>query len=466
MLDQKIVDMKDEIIQGVAESVRIKSVKSEKKEGMPFGEGVNQALEHALDLSKKLGFKVKNIDNMVGYAEFGEGEEMVAVLGHLDVVPEGDGWTHLPYDAKIHEGNLYGRGTLDNKGPIIGALFALKAIKDLELPLKRRVRIIFGTNEESGSKGVQHYNKTEEAPVAGFTPDAEYPIINAEKGIVTCTFKKHLSTRNENESVSIVSMTGGTVPNVVPEYAEAIIYSSKHDKLYFMEKAKGLSKKGMCSIEIEDLHEDNQWKIKVYGVSAHGSTPENGKNAISGLIHFLSELNLSVELIEFVRFINEKISHETDGKRLGINLQDDVSGKLTFNLGTIKGNSEEISVGVNIRYPVTKKYNDFMLRLTDEMLSVGLKADNIKHKEPLFMDPNTELIKKLQKVYKEKTGNEPKLLAIGGGTYAKSMDNIVAFGPIFPGEPNVIHQPDEHITVDNLIKNTQIMAAAIYELGN
>lgn len=469
MFDKRILEMKDEIIQEVRKSVKIKSVQSTPKENMPFGEGVNKSLKHALELANKLGFRTRNLDNMVGYAEYGEGKEMVAILGHLDVVPEGDGWTYPPYSAEIHDGKIFGRGTLDDKGPIIGALFALKAIKDSQLPLKRRIRVIFGTNEESGSKGIKYYTDKDEIPVAGFTPDAEYPIINAEKGIVTFTLRKRFGVKNNDtrtKSVGIVSFSGGTVPNVVPEYAEVVIHSDKFQKDYLIEKCNKIIKMKNYKFDVEYIKSSKNFIVKVYGISAHGSTPEQGKNAISAIIHLLSELDISTDIKETMTFLNKNIGYETDGRTLGIDLEDEISGKLTFNLGTIKGNNNEISLGINIRYPVTKQYDDFMKNLTDKMLSVGFIVEDIKHKAPLYVSPEEDFIKKLQKVYKEKTGNEPKLLAIGGGTYAKAMKNIVAFGPIFPGEPDVIHQPDEYITIENLIKNVQIMASAIYELAN
>ncbi len=463
MIDKKIMEMKNEIIQAVRENVMIKSVLADQIGDMPFGEGIQRSLEHALNLAKELGFRTKNLDNMVGYAEYGEGDEMFAVLGHLDVVPEGDGWTYPPYGAEIHNGKIYGRGTLDDKGPMIGALFSLSAIKELNLPLKRRVRIIFGTNEESGSKGVKYYVERDEIPVAGFTPDAEYPIINAEKGILTCVLEKNFE--KQNGKIKLDYILGGTAPNVVPDYAEAAIYGESINIKELMEACKEIEMVENLQIKLEKGDKDNYINIKVFGLSAHGSTPELGKNAISGLIHYLSLLELDGEVGKYMTFLHKNIGYETDGKGLCINLYDNVSGKLTFNLGTINGNANKIKMEINIRYPVTKKYNDLMAKLEEKMSPMNIKIEDIRHKAPLYVNPDEELIKKLQKVYKEKTSQDPTLLAIGGGTYAKAMKNIVAFGPVFPGEEDVIHQPDEHISIENLIKNVQIMAAAIYELA-
>ncbi|KAJ50612.1 succinyl-diaminopimelate desuccinylase [Clostridium tetanomorphum] len=456
MLDKKILEMKEEIIKSVQESVKIKSVEEEAKEGMPFGEGVHKALQNCLNLSKSLGFKTVNVDNMIGYAEYGEGDEMVAVLGHLDVVPEGDGWTYPPYAAEIHEGKIYGRGTTDDKGPTIGALYALKAIKDLNLPLKRRVRVIFGLNEETGSNCVKHYvEKGEEIPVAGFTPDSEYPIINAEKGIVTCKYKRSLNTEGD---IILKSIRGGIAPNVVPDYSEAVVYVDNNKLEHILELAKDIN-----GIKIE--RKEDSILIKSFGISAHGSTPQKGKNAISHLLLFLGKLDFKGDIKEFIDFMNEYIGFDLEGRKLGIYLEDDISGKFIFNLGTIWGNEEEISIEINMRYPVTKKYEDFIDNFKEKIDLGKMKEVYMRHKKSLYVPADTEFIKKLQKVYEEKMGEKAELIAIGGGTYAKAMENIVAFGPVFRGQPKVEHQPDEYIEIDSLIKNVQIMGAAIYELA-
>lgn len=457
MLNEKILGMKDEIIKSVQGCVKIKSVEDKPMAGMPFGEGVHKALEYCLDLSENLGFKTANVDNMIGYAEYGSGDEMIAVLGHLDVVPEGDGWTYPPYAAEIHNGKIYGRGTTDDKGPTIGALYALKAVKDSNIPLKRRVRIFFGLNEETGSKCVKHYvDKGEEMPVAGFTPDAEYPIINGEKGIVTCKYTRKL---NQDGNLILKSIKGGIAANVVPDYAEAEIVLSA-------DKKEQIRKAAEKAENIKTEEKENSIIVKCYGISAHGSTPEKGKNAITHLMLFLGELDFSGDLKEFIDYLNNYIGTDLNGERLGIYLEDDISGKLIFNLGTIFGTEDEISLEINMRYPVTKTFEEFIDTFKEKISLGKLEEVYLRHKKSLYVSPDTEFIKKLQKVYEEQFGEKAELISIGGGTYAKAMENIVAFGPIFKGDPMVEHKPDEYIEIDSLMKNVQVMAAAIKELAN
>lgn len=457
MINEKIISMKNGIIENVQGCVRIKSVEEAPKGNMPFGEGVHRALEYCLQLSEKLGFKTVNVDNMIGYAEYGSGDEMVAVLGHLDVVPEGDGWSYPPYGAEIHNGKIYGRGTTDDKGPTIGALYALKAIMDLDIPLKRRVRVFFGLNEETGSKCVKHYvDKGEEMPVAGFTPDAEYPIINGEKGIVTCKYTKKL---NQSGDLILKSIKGGIAANVVPDYAEAEITTSKE----IAEKIKKLAEE---TDEISIQENENSIIVKCIGISAHGSTPEYGKNAITHLIKFLGKLEFTGEFKDFIDYFNQYIGTELNGEGLGIFLEDEISGKLIFNLGTFNGNENEISLEINMRYPVTKTYEEFIYTFKEKMILGKLEEVYLRHKKSLYVSPDTEFIQKLQKVYEEQFGEKAELISIGGGTYAKAMENVVAFGPIFKGQPMVEHKPDEYIEIDGLIKNVQVMAAAIKELAN
>lgn len=459
----KIIDKyKDELIKSTQELLRIKSVaKGDAGEGKPFGEDVAKCLNEALKISEQLGFKTCNIDGYAGYAEYGEGEDYIGVLGHIDVVPEGDGWLYPPYGAEIHDNRIYARGAIDDKGPTIAALYGLKAIKESGVKLSKKVRIIFGTNEENGSTEIEYYLSKEKPPVAGFTPDADFPIIHAEKGITMFNVVKNLNIKPK-EDITIKYIKGGHRPNMVPDYCETMVisknpYDIEHSAMEFA-KEKGY--------EFKTQVKDNSVVIKSYGVSAHGSTPELGKNAVMQLLSFLGTLNLGeCDIANFINFFNKYVGFEIDGKSFGVYLEDKASGKLSFNVGVIEMDEDKVSMALNLRYPVTYKYEDMMNPFNERISEIGLKIENMIHQKPLYYPEDHSLIKTLQKVYTEQTGQRATLLAIGGGTYAKEMPNIVAFGPIFPGKPNLCHQVNEYIEIDDLILSAKIYAHAIYELA-
>ncbi len=459
-LNIKIEEMSEEIIKSTQGIVRIKSVEGEPREGMPFGEGPYNALKYALDLSERLGFKTVNLENYIGYAEYGEGEEYIGVLGHLDVVPEGDGWFYPAYGAEIHDGKIYGRGTMDDKGPIISALYGLKAIKDSQIKLSKKVRIIFGTNEESGCGEIEHYFKTEKAPVAGFTPDAEYPIINGEKGLTIFDFVKDLKFVGNNDVIKYIK--GGQKANMVPDYCEAGVITNQVQKVLLYAH----NFKEITGYDVTAEVKNDMVVIKSVGVSAHGSTPELGQNAIMQLFGFIEQLGFEdSDILDFIKFYNEYVGLETDGEAFGVGLRDDVSGNLSFNVGTIDINEDRAKMTVNLRYPVTCTFEEMMKGVNATLEGSGIRVENMEHQKPLYFPEDHPIIKTLSKVYEEQTGAKASLLSIGGGTYAKEMPNIVAFGPLFPGEPELIHQANEYIKIEDLIKNTKIYAQAIYELA-
>jgi succinyl-diaminopimelate desuccinylase len=460
-LNNLIEVMKEDIIKSTQEIIKIKSVEGDSKPGMPFGEGVGKALECALGVAKDLGFNTVNLDGYVGYAEYGQGEDYVLALGHLDVVPEGDGWMYPAYGAEIHDGKMYGRGTTDDKGPIMAALFGLKAIKDANLTLSKRIRILFGTNEETGSKELEHYLEKEKPPVAGFTPDADYPIINGEKGITIFNIVKDFEVKEKGEN-TLKYIKGGQAANMVPDYCEAGIVSTNAESIIRALRTFVKDDNSKLSVVVNK----NLVIFKSKGDAAHGSLPERGRNAIMQLLAFIGTIDLgNNDISEFIKFVNENIGMEIHGESFGVCLEDENSGKMSFNVGTINMDRNIATMTLNLRYPVTSKLEDMMNPFNNKIEGTGIRVEKFVHQEPLYFSPDSPIIKSLQKVYTEQTGEEAKLVSIGGGTYAKEMPNIVAFGPMFPGEPDTIHKQNEYITIDNLIKNAKIYAHALYELA-
>lgn len=453
-LNAYVRKMEPALLACLQENLRIPSVQGPAEPGKPYGSAVRESLDHVLAAAEKLGFSTVNMDGQLGWCEYGEGEEMVAVLGHLDVVPAGDGWSFDPWGGEIRDGRIFGRGTMDDKGPSIAALFALAALRESGLPIRRRIRLIFGCNEESGSGDMKYYlAHGGEIPVMGFTPDGEYPVINGEKGIINVTYGRELDQIGE---LKLLSIHGGTAPNVVPASASAKLACPR-------ELAERIAKLSVPKLRYT-VTEQGLF-VESEGVNAHGSTPELGENALGRLVLALDTLPLEGQTAQAIHFLAQTLGMETDGASAGIALSDDVSGKLTLNWGTLDVENGKLLMKINYRYPVTKRCDDCAPILDEKFAAAGFTKEAQLHKEKLYVPEDNSLIRTLMKVYREQTGLEGKPKSIGGGTYAKSLPNIVAFGPIFPGDEIREHKPDEFLELSRLMQNAQIIAAAMYEMA-
>lgn len=459
-LNKLIDEYRDRIVEETQELIRIRSVIGDAKPGKPFGEGIDKALKYCLNLGEGEGLKSLDIEGYAGFLEIGQGEKMAGILCHVDVVPEGSGWRFPPYNGDIHNGKMFGRGSIDNKGPAIASLFALKAIKESGLNVQKRGRLILGTDEESGGRCIQHYLKKEEPPIWGFSPDAEFPGIFAEKGIIRFKVIKKFSKDKEGDLI-LKRITGGTRPNVVPEFAECDFEIGKNG----VPKAKEIMKTFNNTEGIEVLMKENHLIIKSQGISAHASLPEEGENAIGKLFKILEKINFSPkDANNFVSFLSEKIGIENNGDSLGIKFYDEVSGNLTLNLGVADFDENMGQVQLDIRYPVSF-CEDKILGIIKKQTNINkIKLTDKKHKAPVYVDKESKLVKTLQNVYSEMTGEDATFKAIGGGTYCRYLDNTVAFGPVFPGQKELAHQKDEFISIEDLILISKIYAQALYLL--
>lgn len=443
--------MRPEMIESLRRLVRHRSVEDLGGGGKPFGLGVHACFEEALSLCTELGFDTVNMDDTVGWCEIGSGEEMIAVLGHLDVVPEADGWDVPPYEGRIVDDKMVGRGTIDDKGPVVSSLYALKAIRDLNIPLKRRIRILFGLNEETGAADMKYYRSHGgEIPVMGFTPDGEYPLINGEKGIINETYEKKL---NQTGAWRIESMQGGVAGNVAPDYAQATIHCPQDSILPKTDK-------------IHLTKQEDGYLIEADGISAHGSQPETGENAIGRLALYLQQLPFEGEMADALSFLANRIGMGCYGENIGCPLEDALSGKFTFNMGVVGCDGQSIHVKLNYRYPVTFTYEDCQPIVEKAFQDAGWEQTAHLHKPKLYIPEDSQLVQSLLKVYREATGDNAPPKCIGGGTYAKAIPNILAFGPLFPGDAVLEHKPNEAIPLDRLVQNAQIIAAAMLELAN
>ena len=446
MIKENVLKIKNEMIQEIINLVRYESVsiKSDNKE-KPFGEECKKALEHILELGKKLGFNTKNIDGYCGYIEFGEGKELLGIIGHLDVVPatKEDGWTKDPYKAEIINNKLYGRGTSDDKGPVISCLYAMKIANSLK-QLNKRVRLIIGLNEEQDWECIERYKQTEELPTISFSPDANFPCIYAEKGIITLTIENDFNLDDE----ILEFTTGNNAINVVPKTAHIIIKTNNPNK--FIEEKDIIVEKNEDTI-----------KITATGVSSHAAFPTLGDNAATKLLKYINKIykNKFLTKLEELDFYNLENPLYLGGDSLT-----DESGTLTSNIGIINYENNKLIIKTNLRVPIKTSFA--------ELKNICNKSiDSIKYyfegeNEGLYVSKDSYLVKTLTKIFNETTNMNEEAIAIGGGTYARAFNNCVSFGMTFPNEEELCHQVNENIDIDNLLLATEIYTKAIIELAS
>lgn len=462
MLEKYIEDFKDEIIHSTCEIINIPSVfENSNNPNMPFGENCNNALEYMLDLGQKLGFKTKNIDGYCGYIEFGEGKDLVGIIGHLDVVPSGDGWTYSPFNATVKDNKIYGRGAIDDKGPVIASLYAMKVIKD-NLKVNKRVRLILGLNEENDWKCIEYYESHEETPTVGFSPDANFPCIYAEKHILSVLIKQKYETNNK---IIITDLDyGNNALNVVPKCCSCILNLSNEIKCEnFILDLKNVIRKYNYDIDIYKI-DDYNIKLTSHGKQAHSAHPELGINAISNLAIILYDIlylyNIDVPLLTMFK---KYIKNEFNGKSARMNFEDE-TGALTLNVSRLYIKDNNLCTEFNLRIPVSIKMEEIKDRF-NKILSNELSIEYLRLQPGLYVPKDNYLVKTLCNVFNEMTGLNEKAVAIGGGTYARAFDNCISFGMQMPSEEDMCHKADEFVDIDNLILSTKIYAKAIYELA-
>ena len=435
---------RDDIINDLVKILQMNTVATEQlhvKEA-PFGENLRDALLYVLDLGKKWGFKTKNVENVAGHIEYGDGEEIIAILCHLDVVPVGDGWKYPPFSGTVEGDKIYARGALDDKGPLMSSLYALKMLKDLKVKLNKRVRLIIGTDEESGSRCVKRYLEVCEKPDMGFSPDANFPLIYAEKGIMSIDII-------DNNGENTFTLKSGDRYNLVPDVA------SINTKLSLEESFRVYCEMNNYKKKI------NGNEYSLYGKSSHAMEPEKGINALVNLCKFL-ENHVDNKLVKFIA----RNLDDTRFTAIGEKFTDKEMGDLTVNVAVSRIDDKGGKVGLNLRYPINWNKQLFLNNITKLVKSNGLELVVKSDSNPHYVDPNSNLVKTLHQAYIKYTNDESTpLQTIGGGTYARELSNAVAFGMLMPGREDVVHRVDEYVHISDLLTSTAIYAEAIYQLG-
>lgn len=428
---------KDESLNTLKEVLRIDTVLDEYKENdeAPFGKGNLECLNYFLNKAKEDNFETLNVDNYACHIDLGDKGDLIGVLGHLDVVPTVGNWDNNPFDPTIKDGKIIARGTLDDKGPVVACYYALKILKDLNIEMKNKIRLILGCDEESGSRCMQRYFSKVEKPDYGFSPDADFPVIYGEKGIMTLDLQGDINLEN------IVKIKCGERYNIVCDYA--LCEFNVLDTTLFENFLKENNIKG----------EYNNNTVIIHGKSAHAMNPSLGENAINSLMKFINIHSPN----DLSKLITE--TFDTDGTKLDINFKDEQMGELTINLGICNYENNKILVGYNLRLPKDELVNK-IIKSFESRTNLDITHD---YSKAHYVDPNSKFVKNLMNIYQECTGDkESKPFTIGGGTYARMIENAVAFGPHFSHREDVVHQPNEYIFIEDFYLWIEIYAKALY----
>lgn len=461
-IDAYIEAHKQEMIEDICELCRINSERMESEDDMPFGPGPAECLDAALDMAEGYEFETQDYDGYVGVVDFStELPKQLDILAHLDVVPAGEGWTVTePFEPIEKDGKLYGRGTADDKGPAVAALYAMRAVKELGIPLKKNVRLILGTDEECGSSDIKHYYAVEKEAPMTFSPDGEYPVVNVEKGRLRGLFTAEFAA---SETLPrLVSINAGTKANVVPGKARATVEGLELSVLE--ETAKAVTAE--TEVGFEFVCKDNICEITAVGEGAHASTPAEGKNALTALVKFLLALPLAAcPQMDCLKNLYELMPHgDVCGKALGIEMEDEVSGALTLAFSVLTVNADSLEGQFDSRVPVCGTNENVLNVAKAKMAEAGLIMHNNDMTAPHMVDENSQFIQVLLRAYERYTGQKGECLAIGGGTYVHFLKNGVAFGASMPGTDNRMHGADEFAVIDELVVSAKMFAQVIVDL--
>ncbi len=449
---------KDDIVKDTVRLIQKYSPREEATEDKPFGEATYQALLQWAEICKEHGFAPQIMDNCIGVADLGCGEPQIGILCHLDVVPIGPGWTMAPTEGIVKDGKIFGRGAIDDKGPAVSVLYAMKAIREAGITLKNPVRFIVGTDEECGSADIPHYKKYAKMPPMLFTPDGGYPVINSEKGMFRAVFERAY-TENK-DGVHIVFAKGGATVNAVPGLAECKIAGM--DKAALEEKFFTLP--GGVTASAQEACDGVAITFK--GNSAHASTPNEGDNAVTAMLSYLSNLPIAGEEKEAVEGLCKAFPHgEANGASVNLRIEDQKSGMLTLAFSVFSMENGKVQGKCDIRFPVSTNGEIVGSTLSAALCQVGYTLVQGNASEPHETPEEGAFVQTLLRTYHDVTGEEAYCVAIGGGTYVHHEEGGVAFGPEVPGaEDHHMHGPDEFVYIDELLFNAKMFAQAIINL--
>lgn len=451
-----IDSQKDNMLRDISRLVNIPSTKGTPTDDCPFGEMPAKALAEALSICEESGLSTVNVHNAIGFADINNKPLELGILAHVDVVPEGDGWESNPYHMEYKNGNIIGRGTSDDKGAAVAAIYAIKAIKALGIELKTNVRIIIGSDEECGSADLPHYFENYETPKYSFSPDAEFPLINIEKG----RFAPHFETEINNEN-NIIYFDSGIAVNAVPHIAVMKLKNISNDILY----AACVKTESVTGIKFELSYDNDTTTITAYGKAAHASTPLMGNNALTAMLTLVTELGINSDVGNIMMSLSKLFPHsDANGNAMGVARKDDVSGELTMSLDILKFDGNKIFGSIDCRMPVSATEENTAMPTVANLQKIGFNVSSSDIVPPHHVDENLPFIKTLLSSYEKHTGLKGYCMAIGGGTYVHDIENGVAFGCIMPDVDTHMHGANEFMPFEDLVTSAKIFADAIIEI--
>ena len=434
--------VKDDFLASLKTLISYPSVLNEGENGTPFGQAIQDVLEKTLEIAQEMGFQTYlDTEGYYGYAEIGQGEELLAVLCHLDVVPAGDleDWQTPPFEATLKDGWLIGRGVQDDKGPSLAALYAVKSLLDQGLVFTKRIRFIFGTDEETLWRCMNRYNQLEEKADLGFAPDSSFPLTYAEKGL--------LQVKLHGPGWEDRPLQAGRALNVVPD--KATYKGERLEELLPVIEQSGVN------------YTEETGAVTVLGLSKHSKDAAEGVNAIVGLAESLSLIQPHPALL----FIADAVGEDATGAALFGEIKDEPSGALSFNIATLSIDEEQSEIGIDIRIPVLADKDALVERLTEVAASYQLQYEEFDYVAPLYVPLDSPLVSTLMAVYQEETGDQTPAMSSGGATFARTMENCVAYGALFPDALQTEHQANERAKLDDLYRAMEIYAETIRRLA-
>ena len=440
-----VEENKENVLRDIGRLVAIDSVMGEEKPGMPFGEGPAQALKLGLEIAGELGLEAHNCEDRMGYAQVGQGTDYLATITHLDVVPS-VGWAEDPFTLRRREGYIIGRGVMDDKGPSVLCLYALKYLKDSGMPLRYPVRALLGINEENHMADLDYYLANYKAPLFCFSPDADFPLCNGEKGIFHGKVVSWLPMKK------VKDIRGGVAANVIPDLAEAWVEA---EKLSSTERVTA-QREGDC------------WHLTAKGIGGHASAPEGTINAIGVLVDYILEQGILSGAEEDFFYGLQRLHSDPYGVNLGLDTEDMIFTPLTIVGGVIGMKEGHVFQTVDCRYPTTSSGQDIVAQLTGnwgELAQVHVLSDD----KPFYMGLDNPAVQVCVDTYNAVTGEQAQPYTIGGGTYARHFPNAVSFGPEHPERPapdfaGPIHGVDEAANIEWLMEAMKIYILALIEL--